>query len=183
MMITESPLRNILLTYRSLFTAAPLDCPFPPVDVSVHISFTSSSNLKGRWDSTQRNGTKTFQHHSITYKFICRSYALTRPRSLWLFRMFTITCVLSRTALYKTLKGPDFKSVKWAFPSSRFDIVGPHFQQILAGGGSSANMCRSVLQMLFPTSRYGGWCRQLQHQTKTSSCFQQNKPTRTGWTS
>lgn len=43
--ITESPLKNILLTYLSLFTAVPLFFPFPPFDVSVHISLTSSSNL------------------------------------------------------------------------------------------------------------------------------------------
>jgi hypothetical protein len=46
-----------------------------------------------------------------TYKFMCRSYALTRPKSLWLLRTFTNTCVLPLTALYKTEKGPDFKSV------------------------------------------------------------------------
>mmetsp|Transcript_11063 Transcript_11063/g.32817 ORF Transcript_11063/g.32817 Transcript_11063/m.32817 type:complete len:111 (+) Transcript_11063:1175-1507(+) len=45
MRITESPRRNILLTYRSLFTAVPLDRPFPPFECSVHISFTSSSRL------------------------------------------------------------------------------------------------------------------------------------------
>jgi len=44
--ITESPLRNILLTYRSLLIAAPLVFPFPPLDFSVHISFTSSSSLQ-----------------------------------------------------------------------------------------------------------------------------------------
>lgn len=51
-MITESPLKNILLTYRSLFTAAPLVFPFPPLEVSVHISFTSSRSLGNHF---QRN--------------------------------------------------------------------------------------------------------------------------------
>ena len=45
MIITESPLRNILLTYRSLLIAAPVFFPFPPLDVSVHISLTSSKSL------------------------------------------------------------------------------------------------------------------------------------------
>ena len=43
--ITESPLRNILLTYLSLFTAVPLLRPLPPLEYSVHISFTSSRSL------------------------------------------------------------------------------------------------------------------------------------------
>lgn len=43
--ITESPLKNIFETYRSLFIADPLCFPFPPLEYSVHISFTSSSNL------------------------------------------------------------------------------------------------------------------------------------------
>ena len=43
--ITESPRRNILLTNRSLFITCPLCLPFPPLEVSVHISFTSSNNL------------------------------------------------------------------------------------------------------------------------------------------
>jgi hypothetical protein len=46
MMMTESPLRNILLTYRSLLIDVLLVFPFPPFDVSVHISFTSSNNLE-----------------------------------------------------------------------------------------------------------------------------------------
>ena len=45
-----------------------------------------------------------------TYRFMCRSYALTRPRSLWLFRTLTSTCVFPRTALYNKLKGPDLRS-------------------------------------------------------------------------
>ena len=44
--ITESPRRNILLTYRSLLTTVPLFFPLPPLDVSVHVSFTSSINLQ-----------------------------------------------------------------------------------------------------------------------------------------
>ena len=43
--ITESPCKNILLTYRSLFVDVPLLRPFPPLEYSVHISFTSSSSL------------------------------------------------------------------------------------------------------------------------------------------
>lgn len=43
--ITESPLKNILLTYRSLLMAIPRVFPFPPLDCSVHISLTSSNNL------------------------------------------------------------------------------------------------------------------------------------------
>ena len=43
--MTESPLKNILLTYRSLFTALPRVLPLPPFETSVHISFTSSSTL------------------------------------------------------------------------------------------------------------------------------------------
>ena len=43
--ITESPLKSILLTYLSLFIAVPLSFPFPPLEYSVHISLTSSSNL------------------------------------------------------------------------------------------------------------------------------------------
>ena len=45
--ITESPLKNILLTYRSLLIAIPLELlrAFPPLEYSVHISFTSSSSL------------------------------------------------------------------------------------------------------------------------------------------
>ena len=46
--ITESPRKNILLTYRSLFTATPLVLPLPPLDFSVHISLTSSSSLRER---------------------------------------------------------------------------------------------------------------------------------------
>ena len=44
--MTESPLRNILETYRSLLMAIPRVFPLPPLLCSVHISFTSSSNLK-----------------------------------------------------------------------------------------------------------------------------------------
>jgi len=49
--ITESPLKNILLTYRSLLIAVPLLLLLlfrdllPPLEYSVHISFTSSSSL------------------------------------------------------------------------------------------------------------------------------------------
>ena len=118
-MITESPLRNILLTYLSLFTAFPLVFPLPPLDVSVHISFTSSKSLvkqereKIEWESRvymisfqvgidKRSGKKVLLRrlisHNETYKFICRSYAFTLPRSLWLFRTFTSTWVLFLTA-------------------------------------------------------------------------------------
>ena len=45
--ITESPRRNILLMYRSLLIAVPRAALFfPPFDVSVHISLTSSNNLR-----------------------------------------------------------------------------------------------------------------------------------------
>jgi hypothetical protein len=43
--ITESPRKNILLTYRSLLMDVPLEVPFPPLEVSVHISLTSSKSL------------------------------------------------------------------------------------------------------------------------------------------
>ena len=43
--MTESPRKNSLLTYRSLLTAAPRVRPLPPLEFSVHISLTSSSNL------------------------------------------------------------------------------------------------------------------------------------------
>ena len=43
--ITLSPRKNSFDTKRSLFTAVPLCLPFPPFDVSVHISFTSSRRL------------------------------------------------------------------------------------------------------------------------------------------
>ena len=43
--ITESPLKNILLTYLSLFIDWPRLRPFPPLEYSVHISLTSSNNL------------------------------------------------------------------------------------------------------------------------------------------
>ena len=59
----------------------------------------------------QTHTSEKAQHQQFTYKFICRSYALTRPKSLWLFRTFTRICVLPRTALYNTLNGPDFRSV------------------------------------------------------------------------
>jgi len=71
-MMTESPLRNILLTYRSLFTAVPLECPFPPVDVSVHISFTSSNNLstKLEWIQSQLMTASHHQHLQIHMSII-----------------------------------------------------------------------------------------------------------------
>lgn len=43
--ITESPRKNILLTYRSLFIDWPFFRPFPPLENSVHISLTSSNSL------------------------------------------------------------------------------------------------------------------------------------------
>ena len=44
--ITESPRKNILLTNLSLLIVCPrVFLPLPPLDVSVHISFTSSNNL------------------------------------------------------------------------------------------------------------------------------------------
>ena len=43
--MTESPLKNILDTYRSLFIAEPLCLSFPPLEYSVHISLTSSNSL------------------------------------------------------------------------------------------------------------------------------------------
>ena len=43
--MTESPRKNILDTYRSLLIAVPRVRPFPPLDASVHISFTSSRSL------------------------------------------------------------------------------------------------------------------------------------------
>lgn len=43
--ITESPLKNILLTYRSLLTTVPRFLPLPPLETSVHVSLTSSNKL------------------------------------------------------------------------------------------------------------------------------------------
>jgi hypothetical protein len=43
--MTESPLKNILLMYRSLLMAMPRVLALPPLLDSVHISFTSSSTL------------------------------------------------------------------------------------------------------------------------------------------
>jgi len=43
--ITESPRRNILLTYLSLFIDWPFFRPLPPLENSVHISLTSSNSL------------------------------------------------------------------------------------------------------------------------------------------
>ena len=53
MIITESPRRNILLTYRSLLTAFPRVFPFPPLLFSVHISFTSSRSLQKKKKYTE----------------------------------------------------------------------------------------------------------------------------------
>jgi hypothetical protein len=57
--ITESPLKNILLTYRSLLMDVPRFLPLPPLENSVHISLTSSSNLEKRegdfWDDKRIN--------------------------------------------------------------------------------------------------------------------------------
>jgi len=43
--ITESPRKNILDTNLSLLIGCPRFLPLPPLDDSVHISLTSSSNL------------------------------------------------------------------------------------------------------------------------------------------
>ena len=43
--ITESPLKNILLTYLSLLMDVPRVLPLPPLEYSVHISLTSSRSL------------------------------------------------------------------------------------------------------------------------------------------
>lgn len=67
--MTESPRRNILLMYLSLFTGLAFFVPFPVFGVSVHISFTFSSTM-----------------------LQCRSKALTRANSLWLLRQLMSTC-------------------------------------------------------------------------------------------
>lgn len=67
-------------------------------------------NIRTRKDKETPHCARAFPL-TPTYKFICRSYAFTRPSSLWLFRTFTSTCVLFLTALYRTPNGPDFRSV------------------------------------------------------------------------
>ena len=74
--ITESPLRNILLTYLSLLMAMPLVFPFPPLDVSVHISFTSSNSLKFKHTRTETIVSKnlcreiSMYHQYIVFKWV-----------------------------------------------------------------------------------------------------------------
>lgn len=53
----------------------------------------------------------------LTYRFMCRSYALTLARTLWLFRTATSICELFLTALNSRLNGPVLRFVP-AAPSS-----------------------------------------------------------------
>ena len=76
--MTLSPRRNILLMNLSLLTPFALPLPF-----SVHISFTFSSTM-----------------------LQCRSKALTRARSLRLFRHEMRTCVCVRVAVMRMESGP-----------------------------------------------------------------------------
>lgn len=84
--MTESPLKNILLMKRSLFTGLPF---FPSLNlgVSVHISLTFSSTI-----------------------LQCLSNALTLASSLRLFRQEMRTCVWLRTAVWRRDSGPDVNS-------------------------------------------------------------------------
>jgi hypothetical protein len=89
--MTESPRKNILETNLSLLIGFPRVLPFPPFDVSVHISLTSSNNLRAkevkkkkkeknqcRFWMERRELTGNFS----TYKLQCLSNALTLPNNL-----------------------------------------------------------------------------------------------------
>ena len=84
--MTESPLKNILLMKRSLFTGRPF---FPSLvrGTSVHISFTFSSTML-QW----------------------RSKALTRHSIFRLLRHEIRTCVCWRTAVCRSESGPEANS-------------------------------------------------------------------------
>ncbi len=81
--ITESPRKNILATYLSLFTGFDFDFPLPDLGVSVHISLTFSSTM-----------------------LKCRSKAFTLANSFRLFRQLIRTCVLCFTDWLRTERGP-----------------------------------------------------------------------------
>ena len=79
---TPSPLKNILLTKRSLLTARPF-CPFASRGVSCHISRTFSSTM-----------------------LQCRSNAFTRANSFRLLRREIRIWVWLRTAVWRRESGP-----------------------------------------------------------------------------
>jgi hypothetical protein len=92
--ITLSPLRNILLMKRSLFTGRPL-LPSALRGISVHISFTFSRTM-----------------------LQCRSKALQRASNLRLFRQLMRICVWLRTAVWRSERGPLVNSCVSSRPSS-----------------------------------------------------------------
>merc|ERR1711909_105975 len=85
--ITESPRRNILEMYLSLFTGLDFFFPFPVLGTSVHISFTFSRTM-----------------------LQCLSKALTLPSSFLLFLQLMRTCVLLFTLCVRTESGPVLNS-------------------------------------------------------------------------
>lgn len=94
--ITESPLRNILEMYRSLFTGFPFFfCPFPDLGNSVHISLTFSKTM-----------------------LQCRSNALTLASNFRLFRQLIRTWVLFLTDAVRMDKGPVVNSSSSLFANS-----------------------------------------------------------------
>jgi hypothetical protein len=56
------------LTYRSLLMAVPLVFPLPPLEVSVHISLTSSSSLLRRRKQCGEKKKKEYEFKSLTQK-------------------------------------------------------------------------------------------------------------------
>jgi len=85
--ITESPLKNILLINLSLFTACCFFFPLPVLGLSVHISFTSSNTM-----------------------LQCLSKAFTLASNLRLFLQFISTWVLFFTDSVRTDSGPVWNS-------------------------------------------------------------------------
>eukprot|EP00293_Proteomonas_sulcata_P020145 CAMPEP_0184312064 /NCGR_PEP_ID=MMETSP1049-20130417/46629_1 /TAXON_ID=77928 /ORGANISM="Proteomonas sulcata, Strain CCMP704" /LENGTH=186 /DNA_ID=CAMNT_0026627923 /DNA_START=89 /DNA_END=646 /DNA_ORIENTATION=- len=85
--MTESPLKNILLMKRSLLMGLPLCLPFPVLGASVHISFTFSRTM-----------------------LQCLSKAFTLASSFLLFLQLIKTWQFFLTESESTLRGPTLKS-------------------------------------------------------------------------
>lgn len=120
---TESPLKNSLLINRSRLTGFAFFFPLPALGVSVHISLTfsvfdtrNSSSQPPLLHAPDRCFFQLLRRESVPRtRFMCRSKALTRPRSFLLFLQLTRIWFPDLTAIVKSDSGPVLNSSSSSF--------------------------------------------------------------------